>query len=119
MKELDIKIFQSMMFVGASLGLLSPNMRCAALEMEDERTFRLHFVLQQESPLDRAAIKLITENFWASQSEPRPLHSKLLTVESAISVSMEPILMPMPKELWPVFMQFDGDNLLDEEGAEQ
>lgn len=104
-------------FVYASLGLISPNIRCAAFAVVNGQKFKALFVLREESNLDRAAIRLICEEFEAQHPCMYTKEEGRFHIDCRVVVSQELIRLPLEGGLQPFFREFDGSTAVD--GDEQ
>lgn len=93
---------QYAMFTRACLGLISPNMRCVAMAIRGPRAFDIYVALREENTVDREAILLMGEEFWAFQQGPGKFDIKV-----KIEVRQDPIILPLPDGFHPIFREFN------------
>ena len=102
-------------FVYAALGLISSNVRCAAFSVKDPQHFEALFILRQDSELDRAAIKLICEEFEAQHPDSYTKSEGRFHIECRIEIRESPIVLPLSGGLTPFFREFNGNHLIDDQ----
>lgn len=90
------------MFTEACLGLISPNMRCVALALRGPRAADIYVALREENAIDREAIQLMSEEYWALQEGPGKFDIKI-----KIEVRQDPIILPLPDGFHPIFREFN------------